>query len=115
MIIKIKNLSLKTILGIYEWEQNFDREILINAEIYTNFDEARYSNSIEDTIDYGEIINQIKSLVASKNFQLIEKLAQEILDLIMQDERIFKCILEVDKLKVIDEVESFSITLTQEK
>jgi dihydroneopterin aldolase len=115
MIIKIKNFRLSTILGIYDWEQDFDREVIINAEIHTNYDKARYSNSINDTIDYDNIIKQIKQLLASKKFQLIEKMAQEILDLIMKDVRIEKCTLEVDKVKVVDEVDSFSISLTQER
>lgn len=115
MIIRIKNFRLNAILGIYDWEQNFDRQVIINAEIHTSHDQSRYSNSINDTIDYDNIIKQIKDLLASKKFQLIEKMAQEILDLIMKDVRIEKCTIEVDKVKVIDEVDSFSIILTQER
>lgn len=115
MIIKIKNLRLKTILGIYDFEQDFQREIIINAIIKTNHDQARFTNSIDDTIDYSIIINKIKNLVSSKNFQLIEKLAQEILDLIMEDDKIEECEIEVDKLKIFDEVDSASIVLTAKK
>lgn len=115
MIIKIKNLKLETILGIYDHEQDVKRPIIINATIFTNAEEARFSNEIQDTIDYDIIVKQIKSYVASKNFQLIEKMNQEILDLIMRDKRISKCILEIDKVGVVADVESFSITLTQEQ
>ncbi len=115
MIIKIKNLRLKTILGIYDFEQNFLREIIVNIEIHSNLDKARFTNSINDTIDYSVIINNIKNLVQNKKFQLIERLAQEILDLIIKDDRIEKCILEVDKTKIFQEVDSASIILTYEK
>ncbi len=115
MIIKIKNLRLKTIIGIYDFEQNFDREIIINAQIHTDFDKAKFSNDIKDTIDYDVIIKQIKALVASKKFQLIEGLAQEILQLIMQNEKVSKCTLELDKVGVVECVDSFSIILTEER
>ncbi len=115
MIIKIKNLKLETILGIYDWEQDTPRPIIINATIHTDNDNARFSNNIEDTIDYDSIVKQIKTYVASKNFQLIEKMNQEILDLIMKDERISKCELEIDKVGVVENVESFSVTLTKER
>ncbi|HLD77084.1 MAG TPA: dihydroneopterin aldolase [Rickettsiales bacterium] len=115
MIIKIKNFRFQTILGIYDWEQKIDREITINAIIHTNFDKARFTHKIQDTIDYDDIINKIKDLLSNNKFKLIEELAQNILESIMKDKRIDKVELEIDKLRVVDNVESFSITLTQER
>ena len=115
MIIKIKNLRLETILGIYDWEQNVKRPIIINAEIHTGFDNARFSNDISKTIDYDIIAKQIKTYLASKNFQLVEKMAQEIIENIMTDKRIDKCSLEIDKVGAVENLESFSITLTEER
>ncbi len=114
MIIKIKNLRLKTILGIYEWEENVDREIIINAKIHTNFDRALTSNEISDAIDYDDIVTKIKNLIANKRFKLVEKMAQDIMNEIMQDSRISKCKLEIDKVGAVESLESFSITIEQE-
>jgi len=115
MIIKIKNFRFKTILGIYEWEEKIDREITINATIHTDHDLARFTKNIKDTIDYDEIITKIKNLLSSKKFKLIEEMVQEVLDLIMEDQRIKKCKIEVDKMHVIENIDSFSITLTQKR
>ncbi len=115
MVIKIKNLTLYTILGIYESEQEKKREVIINITIKTNFDKARYTNSIDDTIDYSKIINNIKSLVENKKFGLIEKMAQEILDLITKNDKIEECQLEIDKPKIFTEVQSASVTLNYQK
>ncbi len=111
MLIKIKNLRLKTILGVHAWEETIDREIIINAEIETNEVASLASDNIDDTINYDEIIFKIKNLVKSKRFKLIEKMTAEILDKIMQDKRISRCKVEVDKVGVIDDVDSFSVTL----
>ncbi len=115
MIIKIKNFKFKTILGIFEWEEKFEREIIINAVIETDYDQARYTNNIKDTIDYYELITKIKKFLSENKFQLIEELAQQILDLIMEDRRIKRCEIEVDKVQVVENVESFSITLSQSR
>ena len=115
MIIKIKNFRFKTILGIYEWEEKFEREIIINAKIETDHDRARFTNDIKDTIDYDEIITKIKELLSSKSFKLIEEMAQQILNLIMQDNRIKRCEIEIDKVRVVENVESFAILLTQDR
>lgn len=113
MLIKIKNLKLKTIIGIYPWEENFDREIIINAEIETNHTDSLSSDNIEDTIDYDIIISKIKDLLKLNRFKLIEKMAAEIMKKIMEDKRITRCKLEVDKVGVVPEVDSLSITIEE--
>ncbi|MSP33618.1 MAG: dihydroneopterin aldolase [Rickettsiales bacterium] len=115
MIIKIKNFKFSTILGIYEWEETVERAIILNATIETDYDRARFTNSIKDTIDYHELITKIKSLLSSKKFKLIEEMVQQTLDLIMEDERIKKCEVEIDKVGIVENVDSFSITLSQER
>jgi dihydroneopterin aldolase len=113
MIIKIKNLRLKTVIGVYGWENSFNREIVVNAEIKTNHIDSMTSDKVEDTIDYDSIVNKIKHFVENNHCKLIEKMVGEILTLIMQDKRICSCTLEIDKLKVYDFVDSFSITETR--
>lgn len=115
MLIKIKNLKLKTFLGVYEWEKSHDREIIINAEIYTDHDESTVSDHLSDTIDYDEIIGKIKNLINEQRFKLIEKMAGEVMKKIMEDSRINKCKLEIDKVGVVDGIDSFSVTIEQDR
>lgn len=111
MLIKVKNLRLKTNLGIYDWEQNFDREIIINAEIESDYEASLKSDNIEDTISYEIITNNIKNLIANNRFKLVEKMAQEILEIIMIDPRVKRCKVELDKIGAIDCVESFAVVI----
>lgn len=115
MIIKIKNLRIKTIIGIYDWEQNFEREIIINANIFTNYNNSLVTDEIEDTIDYDKIVSDIKTLTKEKKFKLIEKLAQEVMNLIMRNKKVKKCQLEIDKVGAVEGLESFAILIEEEK
>ena len=115
ILLKIKNLKLKTIIGIYPWEEKIDREIVINIEIDTDFNQSLKSDDINDTIDYDFISSAVKNLVAEKKFKLVEKMAQEIMDLIMQNQKVKKCKLEIDKVGSIDFIDSFSVTIEQER
>lgn len=115
MKIKIKDFKLKTNLGIYDWEKNFEREIIINLEIEINDSKSVISDNIADTVDYELIYNQIKQLISSKKYNLIEKMAQEILDLIMLDRRIHKCKIEIDKMNIFDEVRSCAVSLESKR
>jgi D-erythro-7,8-dihydroneopterin triphosphate epimerase len=113
MIIKIKNLRIDTFIGVYNWESLHQRTLLFNVEIETDFEDSLTSDNINDTVDYDHITKQIQDYVMQNRHSLIEKMVDQILDLIMQDQRIKRCILEVDKLKVYEFVDSFSVTQTR--
>ncbi len=114
MIIKIKNLKLHTKIGVFDWEKNVDREIIINAEMSTNSTKSLYSDDISDAIDYNQITSKIKNLVATNNFDLVEKMAQTIMDGILEDKRIKKCTLEIDKVGAVENLQSFAVIIEQE-
>jgi hypothetical protein len=113
MLLKIKNLKLQTILGVHLWEEKISREIIINVEIESDFIKSLQSDDINDTIDYDLITTQIKNLISSKRFKLVETMAQKIMDQIMQDSRIKRCKIEIDKVGAVEAVESFSVTIEQ--
>jgi dihydroneopterin aldolase len=111
MIIRIKNFKFKTTIGIHSWEKNIQREMILNVEIETDFNNARTSDFIGDTIDYDKIINDIKILISQQKFNLVEKMAEEIFQLIVRNKMVKNCKLELEKLGAIDGLESFSVVL----
>ncbi len=115
MLIKLKNLHLKTIIGVHKWEDDIERKMLINIEIETDSVESMKSDNIKDAIDYDIITKNIKNLVKNNRFKLVEKMVDEILNLIMTDKRIKKCKLEIDKIGAVVDLESFSITEIRER
>ncbi|MFT5703059.1 MAG: FolB domain-containing protein [Rickettsiales bacterium] len=115
MIIKIKNLRIETFLGIYEWEKTHPRTLIFNVQIDGDFEKSIFTDKIEDTLDYDKITNQIRDYTKNNYCHLIEKIVGELLELIMEDQRIKSCTLEVDKTGVYDFVDSFSITQTKNR
>jgi FolB domain-containing protein len=115
MLIKIKNLRLKTVIGIHPFEEKINRDIIINAIITVDYERSLQSDNIEDTLDYDSITTKIKSLIAANRYKLIEKMACEVVNLIMAEEKVSKCELEIDKVGAVENVDSFSITLIETK
>ncbi len=115
MLIRIKNLRLQTIIGVYDWEKKSTREIIINAEIETKNTKSTITDKLSDAIDYAELTKKIKDLVIKSRYNLIEKLAGEIIKKIMEDRRIRRCKVEIDKMKAVEEVESFSVIIEKIK
>ena len=110
MLIRVKNLKLKTILGVYEWEKNSKRELIFNIEVETKNTKSLFSDKSSDTIDYDDFVKTIKKVSLSK-FNLIEKLAGEILKELMKNKKIFRCKIEIAKVGAVKEAESCCVII----
>lgn len=111
MLLKIKNLKLQTIIGIFDWEQTVNRDIIINITIELKDNKVLVSNDISDTIDYDKTVSFIKEMAKNKKFKLVETMAQEIANKIMSDEKVKECIVEIDKVGAVENLESFSVAI----
>lgn len=114
MIIKIKNLKLRTKIGIYDFEEKIDRELIINIKIKTDEEKSVKSDEVKDTIDYDEIVAKVTDIVKNKRFKLIEALAGALIDSIMMNKKIKECKLEVDKVGIAPDYDSASVILKRE-
>ena len=95
MIIRIKNLRLRTIIGINEWERKTLQDVVINVEITFNGQNAARTDRIEDTVNYKKITKMIIAGVEKADYYLLEKLADHILEMVMKDKRATKVTVEV--------------------
>jgi len=106
MILQLKNLKLKTILGVHDWERTEEREVLVNAEIEYDAQSATETDQIDHALDYYELSQKIIALAKNSEFFLLETLTQKIGELISQDSRIQSVRLSVEKPHPFPEIES---------
>ena len=113
--IRIKDLRLRTFIGIKEEEILNKQDVLINLTILYPSDEAVRDNDIEHALNYRTITKAIIRLVEDNRFALLERLTQEILDLVMQNQAVSYAEVEVDKPHALRFAESVSITLASHR
>jgi len=115
MKIKIKNLRLRTIIGANEWERHVLQDVVINVKLEWDGGNAAKSDKLEDTIDYKKLSKEIIRIAENSKFQLIESLAKRILDHIMEDQRIQKASIEIDKPHALRFADSVSVSFNAER
>jgi D-erythro-7,8-dihydroneopterin triphosphate epimerase len=111
MIIRIKNLRLRAVVGVNPWERTEAQAVIINLEAEFNGQAAAVSDKLQDTIDYRTISKKVIELVEKSDYQLIETLAGHILGTVMEDQRIYRAKVEVDKPSAIKSADSTSVEL----
>ena len=109
--IRVKDLRLRTYIGIKEEEINNKQDVLINLTILYPAVDAVRDNDIDHALNYRTITKAIIAHVEGNRFALLERLTQEILDLIMSHESVRYAEVEVDKPHALRFAESVSITL----
>ena len=109
--IRVKDLRLRTYIGIKEEEINNKQDVLINLTILYPAVDAVEVNDIEHALNYRTITKAIIAHVEGNRFALLERLTQEILDLVMTHQAVRYAEVEVDKLHALRFAESVSITL----
>ena len=91
---------------------NNRQDVVINATILYPADSAVEINRIEHALNYRTITKAIISHVESNRFALLERLTQEVLDIVMDNEQVRYAEVEVDKPHALRFSESVSITLS---
>ncbi len=81
--IFIHNLEVETIIGIYDWEREATRPLLLNLEIGCDISTSAISDEISDTIDYDKLSKEITSFAANADYQLIESFAEAVAQIVL--------------------------------
>ncbi len=109
--IRVKDLRLRTYIGIKEEEIVNKQDVLINLTILYPAESAVQINEIQHALNYRTITKAIIGHVEGHRFALLERLTQEVLDLVMENPAVRYAEVEVDKPHALRFAESVSITL----
>ena len=96
-MILIKDLLIRGIIGIHDWEREKKQDILINIVMEADCRPAGLSDDFKDAVDYRAVTKKVLVLVENSSFFLVEKLAAEIAEVCLEDERVEMARVRVEK------------------
>lgn len=83
--IFLRDLRIRTIVGIWEWERRLPQVVSIDLDMATDIRRAAGTDQIGDTLDYKAVTRRIKAFVADSRFNLIETMAEQIAGIIIDE------------------------------
>ena len=84
-IIYLTDLRIETVIGIFDWERKIKQTVALDIEMGTDIRKAAASDHINDTLDYKAVSKRLISFIESSEFQLVERLAEESANIIMNE------------------------------
>lgn len=110
--IRIKNLRLRTYIGINDDEVVNKQDVVVNVKVHYNAMNATNTDDMDDALNYKTVTKAIIKLVEDNRFSLLEKLTSDVLAVAAEHPWVTYAEVEVDKPHALRFADSVSLTLS---
>lgn len=84
-IIFLGALEATAIIGIYDWERETKQTIVLDIEMAVDITRAAETDDIQHTLDYKAVSERVVSFVEQSEYFLVEKLIEEIANILLTE------------------------------
>lgn len=98
-VLELRGLRVLGTIGALPEEQIRAQPFEVDVDIEADLAAAGASDVLGDTLDYGEIAQRIERVVSTERHQLLERVAERIAAVILDDARVRSVTVTVRKLR----------------
>ena len=109
--ILIKDLLVRGIIGVNDWEREQPQDILINVEIEADLHQAGISDKLEDTISYRTVAKEVIALAQTAKRFTVEALAEDIAALCLRASKAAAVYVRVEKPGAVSSTRSVGVEI----
>lgn len=111
----IKDMKVRGILGIHNWERVTPRDIVINITVYADTKKAAQTDDIADCVDYSALAKKIRAHAEYAARMTVEALANDLVEICFQDPKVKKAIVRVEKPGAVPEAETVGVEVERKR
>ena len=100
-IIYLHGLKVDCVIGVWEWERKITQTITIDLDMGFDIAKAAKSDDLQDTLSYKDVSKSVESFVQQSDFALVEKLIEEIANLLLQEFSVAWCRVKINKFGAV--------------
>jgi FolB domain-containing protein len=98
-LIELRGLTALGVCGALPEEQDRAQPLEVDLDIHADLGPSGASDDLDDTIDYGAVCELVERVVTTERFQLLERLAARIAEVVLSDDRVQGVTVAVRKLR----------------
>lgn len=116
-VIELRGLRVVGTHGALPEEQVRAQPFEVDVDVHADLAPAGSSDALGDTVDYGALAAAVERVVAGEHHQLLERLAQRIADVVLDDGRVDGVTVVVRKLRppVPQDLASSAVRITRRR
>ena len=93
----IKDLLVRGIIGVNDWERKKPQDILINITVFSDTSVAGETDDIKDCVDYSTLAKKVQAYAEKAARLTVEALANDLAKLCLEQAGVKKVIVRVEK------------------
>ncbi|RMD76019.1 MAG: dihydroneopterin aldolase [Lentisphaerae bacterium] len=109
--IRICDLQLECVLGVYDWEHSGKRLLRADIEIECDITAAARSDDITRAVDYTVVAEKARAVAGARPYFLLESMGYEIMRAIFDLDGVVRVRVVLDKPACIPYAEGVRLTL----
>ena len=111
----IKDLLVRGIIGINDWEREKPQDILINIAISADLSAAGESDDISDSVNYKTIAKKAQAKAETAQRLTVEALAADIAKLCLEEAGVLKVRVKIEKPNAVRFARSVGVEVERSK
>jgi dihydroneopterin aldolase len=97
--VEVRGLELLVFCGVLPEEQARRQPFLFDLDLYLDLTKASETDDLDDTANYGHIIDVLAGKLAEDRFQLLERMAARVAELIFESADVDEVTVTARKLR----------------
>ncbi|GAB1468872.1 dihydroneopterin aldolase [Candidatus Cloacimonadota bacterium] len=85
MRIRLNEMVFYGYHGVHVEERKLGQRFIVSITLYTDNDLDKDIRNLEDTVDYTKVYDEVKEIMETNQFQLLESCANTVADKLMAD------------------------------
>ena len=84
-IVYIRELEIRTIIGIYDWEREQQQIVSLDLEMGSDIAKAAATDTIENALDYKAVAKRLINFIENSEFYLVETMAAQVTEIVLKE------------------------------
>ena len=100
-IIYLHSLKVDCRIGVWDWEKQITQAITFDLDMGFDISKAAASDDLADTLSYKDVAKRVDEFASGSRFALVEKLAEEVASLLLDEFPVSWCRVRVNKFGAV--------------
>lgn len=113
--VLIEGLTVLTTIGVYDWEKTIKQKLIVDLEMAWDNQPAGSSDDVSLCLDYFLVSQAITTFIENSQFELIESVAEQVAELIIQQFLVDWLKVKVSKPSAIVNASNVAVVIERSK
>jgi FolB domain-containing protein len=113
--IFVKDLLVRGVIGVNDWERGQSQDILINIVVFTDTRRVAQTDDLGDSVDYRALAKKVQAHAESAARMTVEALANDLAKICLQEKGVKKVIVRVEKPGAVRFAQSVGAEVERER